>query len=104
MENRINQHEAVRDDLLSIFRCAGLETSTPQAGSYLFPKLPTLALSTDTFVWMLRHQAGVTVTPGAEFGPHSGSSIRLNFSQDHITAVAAANRIVEMVQRYTACK
>ena len=104
MENRITQHEAIRDDLLSVFRCAGLETSTPQAGSYLFPKLPALVLSTDTFVWMLRYQAGVTVTPGVEFGPHSGDSIRLNFSQDHTTAVAAANRIVEMVQRYTACK
>jgi aspartate/methionine/tyrosine aminotransferase len=55
-------------------------------------------------VWMLRYQAGVTVTPGVEFGPHSDDSIRLNFSQDHTTAVAAANRIVEMVQRYTACK
>ena len=104
MENRITQHEAIRDDLLGVFRCAGLETSTPQAGSYLFPKLPTLDLSTDIFVWMLRHQAGVTVTPGAEFGPNSGGSIRLNFSQDHTTAVAAANRIVEMVQRYTAPK
>lgn len=102
IENRITQHEAIRDDLLSIFRAAGLGTSTPQAGSYLFPKLPTLALSTNTFVWMLRHQAGVTVTPGKEFGLQCSDSIRLNFSQDHTTAVAAANRIVKMVQRYMA--
>jgi aspartate/methionine/tyrosine aminotransferase len=50
----------------------------------------------------LRLQAGVTVTPGAEFSPHTTSSIRLNFSQDHTAAVAAAHRIVKMVKRYCA--
>ncbi len=100
METRIAQHEAIRDDLLEVFRGAGLLTATPQAGSYLFPQLPDLAVSPDLFVRLLRHQAGVTVTPGAEFGPHSSASIRLNFSQDHAKAVAAANRIVEMVERY----
>lgn len=100
MDDRIAQHQVIRDNLLRIFRSAGLQTTAPQAGSYLFPKLPTLAVPTDTFVRLLRHQAGVTVTPGAEFGPDSGDSIRLNFSQDQTAAIAAANRIVEMVERY----
>ncbi|MDT2076292.1 MAG: pyridoxal phosphate-dependent aminotransferase [Planktomarina sp.] len=102
MKNRIAQHEAIRDDLLSIFRGVALQVSTPQAGSYLFPKLPKLAVPPDTFVRLLRYQAGVTVTPGSEFGPQSLDSFRLNFSQDHTTAVLAANRIVEMVERYRA--
>ncbi|MCL3881071.1 pyridoxal phosphate-dependent aminotransferase [Marivita sp. GX14005] len=102
MEDRIAQHEAIRDDLLAVFRGAGLPVATPQAGSYLFPELPGLAVPPETFVRLLRVQAGVTVTPGSEFAPQTASSIRLNFSQDHKAAVAAAKRIVEMVARYRA--
>lgn len=100
MKKRISEHEAIRDDLLEVFRAAGLSTATPQAGSYLFPKLPPLEINTELFVQLLRYQAGVTVTPGSEFGPTTRDSIRLNFSQDHKAAVAAAKRIVEIVDRY----
>ncbi len=102
MDARIAQHEAIRDDLLAVFRTAGFRTATSQAGSYVFPELPELVVSPEVFVRLLRLQAGVTVTPGAEFSPHTTSSIRLNFSQDHTAAVAAAHRIVEMVRRYCA--
>jgi hypothetical protein len=40
------------------------------------------------------------VTPGSEFAPGLDDSIRLNFSQDHAAAVAAAQRIVKMVEIY----
>jgi aspartate/methionine/tyrosine aminotransferase len=102
MTQRIAEHQAIRDALLQIFRAAGLPTATPQAGSYLFPELPPLAVDAATFVRLLRHQAGVTVTPGTEFGPGLERSIRLNFSQDHAAAVAAAERIVRMVEAYRA--
>ncbi len=102
LEDRIIRHEAIRDDLLGIFRAAGLVTATPQAGSYLFPKLPKLAVSTEAFVSLLREQAGIIVTPGAEFGPSSAGSIRLNYSQDHTAAREAAKRLVVMVDRYRA--
>ncbi len=102
MDERIAQHEAIRDDLLKVFRDAGFPTATPQAGSYLFPELPKLVVSPEVFVRLLRVQAGVTVTPGSEFSPHTASSIRLNFSQDHTVCVGAAHRIVEMVERYRA--
>ncbi|SHI11889.1 pyridoxal phosphate-dependent aminotransferase [Desulfofustis glycolicus] len=100
MEQRVREHEAIRDELLGIFRAADLPTATPQAGSYLFPQLPPLAVDPHTFVRLLRHQAGVTVTPGAEFGPGSHDSIRLNFSQDHAAAAAAVKRVVSMVEVY----
>ncbi|MFP7570099.1 pyridoxal phosphate-dependent aminotransferase [Marivita sp. S2033] len=102
LADRIAQHQAIRDDLLAIFRQAGLPTATPQAGSYLFPQLPELVVAPETFVRLLRIQSGVTVTPGSEFAPHTASSVRLNFSQDRTAAVAAAHRIVEMVERYRA--
>jgi len=100
LEKRICEHEAIRDELLEIFRTADFPTATPQAGSYLFPKLPPLDVDASTFVRLLRHQANVTVTPGTEFAPGFGDSIRLNFSQDHAAAVAAAGRIVKMVEIY----
>jgi len=100
MEKRISEHEAIRDELLKIFRAADFLTATPQAGSYLFPQLPPLSVDLNTFVRLLRHQADVTVTPGPEFAPGLNDSIRLNFSQDHVAAVAAAVRIVKMAEVY----
>jgi len=100
MQERIRAHEAIRDELVAIFRSAGLPTAIPQAGSYLFPQLPELDVSLVAFVRLLRHQANVIVTPGSEFGPTTESSIRLNFSQDHAAAVAAVKRLVTMVERY----
>ncbi|OKO92438.1 aspartate aminotransferase [Bradyrhizobium sp. NAS80.1] len=99
LEERIVQHQAIRDDLLRVFRDGGLATREPQAGSYLFPTLPPLAVELQDFVRLLRHQADVIVTPGTEFGPYP-NSIRLNFSQEHAAAVAAGRRIVEMTHRY----
>lgn len=99
LNERIQLHQAIRDDLARTFRAGGLRVRLPQAGSYLFPELPPLGVSLTDFVRLLRVQAGVTVTPGSEFGPH-WSSIRLNFSQNHAAAVAAARRIVDMVKRY----
>ncbi|RUZ75215.1 aminotransferase class I/II-fold pyridoxal phosphate-dependent enzyme [Mesorhizobium sp. M7A.F.Ca.US.006.01.1.1] len=103
IDERIALHQAIRDELLSIFRQgSGFATRTPQAGSYLFPCVPKLAVSTADFVRLLRHQADVIVTPGSEFGPNVVESIRLNFSQNHRAAADAARRIVELSKRYQA--
>jgi aspartate/methionine/tyrosine aminotransferase len=103
MEDRIRQHQAIRDDLLGVLRgIEGAFARTPQAGSYLFPRLPKLAMPHADFVKVLRLQAGVTVTPGTEFSPHAGDSVRLNFSQDHEAAVAAVERMAALVSRYRA--
>ncbi|MEO6224151.1 MAG: aminotransferase class I/II-fold pyridoxal phosphate-dependent enzyme, partial [Vicinamibacterales bacterium] len=101
--NRTAQHQDIRDDLMGVFGTVpGLMTRAPQAGSYLFPRLPALGLSLHHFVRALRVQAGVTVTPGTEFSPDATDSIRLNFSQNHEAAVHAVQRLVELVGRYRA--
>ncbi len=100
LEKRIIEHEAIRDELLRVFRDANLHTATPQAGSYIFPQLPPLRVDLFTFIRLLRYQANVIVTPGSEFDPNCNDSIRLNFSQDHNAAVAASERIVKMVEIY----
>lgn len=103
MAERIAQHQVIRDELVSVFRsCEGLQIRPPEAGSYLFPRLPELSLPLHAFVGALRSQASVIVTPGTEFSPHATSSIRLNFSQNAAAAVDAARRIVELVERYRA--
>jgi aspartate/methionine/tyrosine aminotransferase len=101
LAERTKQHEAIRDDLIAIFRkVKGVTVRTPEAGSYLFPKLPPLTLSLHDFVRALRVQANVIVTPGTEFSPDTTDSIRLNFSQNHAAAVAAVERIAQLVERY----
>ncbi len=100
LENRIREHEAIRDELLKVFNSANLKTTSPQAGSYLFPQLPKLSVDLHTFVRLLRYQANVVVTPGTEFDPNCTDCIRLNFSQDYEAAVAAAKRIAKMAKIY----
>ena len=103
MAERIRQHQAIRDELLARLRAVrGITARTPEAGSYLFPRLPKLAVAPQTFVQILRRQAGVTVTPGTEFSPHAAGSVRLNFSQNHAAAVQAAERLGQLVERYRA--
>ncbi len=103
MQARTRQHEAIRDDLMAVFTTVpGLAVRAPEAGSYLYPRLPALAVPLHDFVRALRVQAGVTVTPGTEFTPDGTDSIRLNFSQNHDAAVQAVHRTVQLLDRYRA--
>jgi len=101
IENRVKEHESIRDELLKIFRAGNLHTATPQAGSYLFLKLPPLSVDLHTFIRLLRYQANIIVTPGTEFDPSCNDSLRLNFSQDPSAALSAAKRIVKMTEIYS---
>ncbi|KGT92885.1 aspartate aminotransferase [Erwinia typographi] len=101
MEERIRLHQAIRDDLINAFSAIdGVAIRCPQAGSYLFPRLPELRLRSEDFVRVLRHQANVIVTPGTEFSPHATQSVRLNFSQDHQAAIKAVERMATLIGRY----
>ncbi len=101
LQERIAKHEALRDALLLHVRAVpGVVARTPQAGSYLFPGLPEMRVPLHTFVQALRVQAGAIVTPGTEFSPDATRSVRLNFSQHHARAVAAVQRMTELIVRY----
>ena len=103
MEERIAAHQAIRDSLLAKLRaCPGVSARTTEAGSYLFPKLPSLDISVYDFIKVLRVHANVIVTPGTEFGPQFTDSFRINFSQDRQAAEAAVDRIITMIERYRA--
>jgi aspartate/methionine/tyrosine aminotransferase len=101
LQDRVAKHEALRDDLMTVFRTVpGLAVRAPEAGSYLFPRLPNLDVPVHDFVRALRVQAGVTVTPGTEFSPDTANSVRLNFSQNHEAAVQALQRTAQLIERY----
>ncbi|MFI5234437.1 MAG: pyridoxal phosphate-dependent aminotransferase [Gemmatimonadales bacterium] len=101
LQERIARHEALRDRILQRLRTVGgLAVRTPEAGSYLFPRLPRLRVPLHGFVQALRAQAGATVTPGTEFSPDATGSVRLNFSQHPERAVAAMGRMAQLIDRY----
>ena len=101
MEDRIANHQAIRDDLVAILRTVpGVEVRSTDAGSYLFPKLPPMDISITDFTKVVRELAGVTITPGTEFGANCTDSFRVNFSQDHDAAVDAMKRILAIMERY----
>jgi aspartate/methionine/tyrosine aminotransferase len=103
LDDRIARHQAIRDRLLAVLReVSGVSARTPDAGSYLFPRLPALTTSLPAFVRILRLQAGVTVTSGTEFGATSTDSVRLNFSQNREAAVHAIGRMAALIDRYRA--
>ena len=97
---RISAHQAIRDDLLTLLRGVdGVSVRTPEAGSYLFVKMPILDVDILDFVKIARTLANATITPGTEFGPFA-RHFRINFSQDHKNAVAAIGRVMQVMQRY----
>jgi aspartate/methionine/tyrosine aminotransferase len=101
MAERVAMHQAIRDDIYNVLRAAqGFRVRLPEGGSYLFPQLPEIDIGILEFSKVLRLHAGVTVTPGTEFGPQFTDSFRINFSQDHQAAVAAILRTVKLVDRY----
>jgi aspartate/methionine/tyrosine aminotransferase len=101
MAERIAAHQRIRDDLLALLCSAGgIKARATEAGSYLFVTMPELAIPLERFVKFLRLQANVTVTPGTEFGSQFSHSFRINFSQDHQSAVDAIGRAMQIIERY----
>lgn len=101
LDDRIAQHQAIRDDLVAKFQAVkGGHVRPTEAGSYLFVTMPDLDVSLMDFTKILRQHADVIVTPGTEFGPQFTHSFRINFSQDRVAAGQAADRICEMIERY----
>ena len=103
LEARIQEHKAIRDDILPVVsKCPGCWARPTEGGSYLFVEMPPLKVTLPQFVKLCRSQAAVTLTPGTEFGPQFTHCVRLNFSQDHKAAVAAMERFTQMIDRYRA--
>jgi aspartate/methionine/tyrosine aminotransferase len=101
LDERIQQHQLIRDDLLAIFAASGFAVRSPAGGSYMFPNLPQMSVSAEEFRTTLRVEHGITVTPGAEFGAGYEHSIRLNFSQQRDKAVEAVSALCGLATKLT---
>ena len=78
----------------------GVSARPTDGGSYLFVTIPELEVSLHQFIRIVRELAGVSVTPGTEFGPQFLHQFRINFSQDKEKAVAAIDRLFAVMERY----
>lgn len=101
MENRILEHQKIRDAIVDKLKNVnGIEVRKTEAGSYLFVKIPELTVGIKDFCKALRVLAGVTVTPGTEFGPQFTRHFRINFSQDYEKSLFAIDRLLLVMERY----
>ena len=101
MEQRIAAHQRIRDGIMSkLHEVEGVCARLTEGGSYLFVKVPELNVTIKEFTQAVRELAGVTVTPGTEFGPQFTSHFRINFSQDEKSAIAAIEKVLSVLERY----
>ena len=101
MAARVAEHNRIRDEILAVIaEVPGVSARPTDGGSYLFVEIPELEVSLHQFIRIVRELAGVTLTPGTEFGPQFLHQFRINFSQDHDKAVAAMKRVFEVMDRY----
>lgn len=101
LADRVKQHEAIRDMIMA--KCKqvpGVTARATDGGSYLFITIPELDVSLHQFIKIARAHAGVTITPGTEFGPQYIHSFRINFSQDKNKAEAAMDRLFKLMELY----
>lgn len=101
MAARVAAHQEIRDAILAKLEgVPGVCARPTEGGSYLFVTIPELDVSLHQFIRVLRELAGVTVTPGTEFGPQFLRQFRINFSQDKEKAVAAIERFLTILELY----
>lgn len=101
MEARVAAHQEIRDAIMEkLEKVPGVSAKPTEGGSYLFVTIPELEVSLHQFIRIVRELAGVTVTPGTEFGPQYIHQFRINFSQDKEKAVAAIERLLTVMERY----
>lgn len=101
LAERVKEHQRIRDDIMTIIhQTPGISARPTEGGSYLFVRIPELKVSLHEFIAVVRKLANVIVTPGTEFGPQFLHEFRINFSQDHDKAVAAMERLFNVMEWY----
>lgn len=101
LQERVKAHQEIRDAIMEKLRdVPGVYARQTDGGSYLFVTIPELDVSLHQFIRIVREMANVTVTPGTEFAPQYQHEFRINFSQDKDNAVAAIERLLQIMERY----
>ena len=101
LKARVKAHWEIQNAILErLSAVQGVSARPAEGGSYLFVTIPELEVSLHQFIRIVRELADVTVTPGTEFGPQYLHQFRINFSQDKEKAVAAIDRLLQVMERY----
>jgi LL-diaminopimelate aminotransferase len=85
-------YQARRDRMVAALRRLGIAVETPQAGLYLWPRIPA-GFTSNAFAMTLLEQADVAVTPGINFGAHGEGYVRISLTSPDARIDEAITRI-----------
>lgn len=85
-------YQARRDVMLAALRAAGLEVATPEAGLYLWPRVPA-GQTAAAFALRLLDETSVAVTPGTNFGSGGEGYLRVTLTAPDARIAEAAARL-----------
>ena len=96
LEGRRETFQCRRDRLLQGVRRLGFRVEgAPEGAFYVYARLPDrVGMDSMTYATRLLEEAGVAVTPGADFGDHeAGRHLRFAYTRDEAQIAAALERI-----------
>ena len=79
VEERNAIYQRRRDRVVAACQRIGLQVATPEAGLYLWPRIPEGRSSTE-FAFDLLDSAGIAVTPGTNFGSRGEGYVRISLT------------------------
>ncbi|HET8907627.1 MAG TPA: LL-diaminopimelate aminotransferase [Ktedonobacterales bacterium] len=79
VEQRNAIYQRRRDRVVAACQRIGLQVATPEAGLYVWPRIPEGRTSTE-FAYDLLDHAGVAVTPGTNFGSGGEGYVRISLT------------------------
>ncbi|HEX9037402.1 MAG TPA: LL-diaminopimelate aminotransferase [Ktedonobacterales bacterium] len=92
VEERNAIYQRRRDVMLEALRAAGMRVATPEAGLYLWPRVPAGETSAD-FALRLLDETSVAVTPGTNFGSGGEGYLRVTLTAPDAAIAEAASRL-----------
>ncbi len=81
-----------RDTLATTLHELGLRVATPEAGLYLWPRIPA-GETTAAFALRMLDQAAVAITPGTNFGSQGEGYLRISLTAPDERIAEAASRL-----------
>jgi LL-diaminopimelate aminotransferase len=79
LEQRNAIYQGRRDRLVAALRALGMEVNPPEAGLYLWPRIPA-GMTSSEFALALLDRADLAVTPGTNFGARGEGYVRISLT------------------------
>ncbi|MGH2485459.1 MAG: aminotransferase class I/II-fold pyridoxal phosphate-dependent enzyme, partial [Ktedonobacterales bacterium] len=95
IEARNAIYQRRRDVVVAACRTLGMSVRAPEAGLYVWPRIPDGMTSTE-FAFDLLERTGVAVTPGTNFGPRGEGYVRIALTVPDARLDEAVTRMVGM--------